>query len=189
MQTALQQHRIQEIFKGFSCVYVRVQQCQWHTFFCCIENITESNPLLWEMNVFVLIHIKADGWEAVSCLTLRWLRTHAFPLFLKRERSYDRHFFCYKKCEWLRINQPEDASLKKCFFFFFKSQTLPFAAGKGIQFRSLCKKVRSISWMEKCFSLQRRSFNHCLQLAFNISWNQRDELPAWFYMWHSCCIF
>ena len=63
------------------CVTVLLHNSATHVF-CCIENITESNSLLWEINMCVVIHIWADVREAVSCLTMRWLRTHAISVFL-----------------------------------------------------------------------------------------------------------
>lgn len=62
----------------------------------------------------VLIHIWADVQGAVSCLTMRWLRTLEISVPKERERSCDQHFW-YKRCEWLRINQPEDVTFSLFF--------------------------------------------------------------------------
>lgn len=54
------------------CVFTAVLHKSAVQVFCCIESITESNPLLSEYcaHVRALIHILAHGLGDVSCLTL-----------------------------------------------------------------------------------------------------------------------
>lgn len=106
---------------GFLCVYiihqcvcVCVRQCcyitQQHTFLLHWEYNWIEFPPLRDLSVCVLIHIWADVWEAVSCLTVSWLTTHAISLFPIRERSYDQHFVAIKDVsEWGSTGVEDDS--------------------------------------------------------------------------------